>query len=670
MPKNKPLIPQTLSLPTRGDWWKPRHGLTGHDAWDDYTGAMPYPIMMERCFPILTEGPLAKVRSLYVEAPTRLVSGCTLDALLITQDVLTYYLGSFEDAVTYAISDDFTWFAPLAERVRFELPAILPLPEPRSTLYRAVLARLLAAHLAEQWLARTDGERYATHLFADTHLDWLATAVRYGQALDDAFWLDYEGYVLTRTWPLPNRVRCVEELPNLAPHLLHANLFMEPGGTAAADSAVKATGSLKQDLAHALIKKALPNICHVRHVVSMLESAADAHPIIGDLVLLIVHVVLAGNVPRAHQRANLALRLRLQLAFVPDPVADRAHVTTAREVWTWAAIDKLHKQALLSLVQEHFAYVCEQEAVVDELLSTRIKWRDFKSTVRYTNGRLRRELERSIRENGFWAPFPWIKAGPFAEIMTEGHTLGLSTCFKNFKGRAGAVLSKKMVAVAAFLVVVHATRELDRMHLTDIIAILYGQPNDALDAVAQRVFGAPLDQLGPRALPARINVVATATESLLHGYECVISYKNKLNKERKETHLRLPFDKHGPANYAELIQRAVRCANDAGHPELAVTLAQEGCNPFVALCLYVAQRTFLPPLRESLRRLAEPLEFAAWYSARAANSPKATPRQREVMQLKWLQALGLPREDCETIREWCHRSAFFLYFILTTVRVP
>jgi hypothetical protein len=219
-----------------------------------------------------------------------------------------------------------------------------------------------------------------------------------------------------------------------------------------------------------------------------------------------------------------------------------------------------------------------------------------------------------------------------------------------------------MVAVAAFLVVVHATRELDRMHLTEIIAILYGQPHDTLDAVAQRVFGAPLGQLGPRALPARINVVATATESLLHGYECAISYKNKLNKERKETHLRLPFDKQGPANYAELLQRAVRYANEVGHPELAVTLAQEGCNPFVALCLYVAQRTFLPPLRESLRRLAEPLEFAAWYSARAANSPKATPRQREVMQLKWLQALGLPREDCDVVREWCHSYALLPLF--------
>jgi hypothetical protein len=617
--------------------------------------------MMERCFPVLTVGPLAHVRRLYQDAAARLVMGVTRDALPLLRRIYGQYLGSFEDAVTHALGDDFAWFAPFAQRVGFVVPSVLPPPEKRATLYRAVLARLVAAHAAERWLAHTDGERYATHLFADTHLDWLATAVRYGEVLDDAFWLSHDGHVLTRTWPLPNRVRCIEELPNLAPHLLHANLFMEPGGTAASESAVKATGSLMQDLAHALLKKALPNICHVRHVVTMLERATEAHAMIGDLVLLILHVVLAGNLPRTHQRASLALRLRLQLAFVPDPVANRAPVTTVANVWAWASLDKLHKQALLSLVQEHFAYVCEGEGVVDEVLASRIKWRDFKSTVRFTNGRLREELDRCMREDGFWAPFPWITGGPFAEIMTEGHTLGLSTCFKNFKGRMGAVVSKKMVAVAAFLVVVYATRELDGLRLARVLAILYGFPAvDSMTELVERVYMAPIDELGPRALPARINVIASAAEALVHGYECAIYYRTKLSKVHKTPHERLPFDKQGPDDFQQRLHDAMVYAGDAGHPELAATLAEEDCNPFVALCLYVAQRTFLPSIRDVLRRLTEPMEFCAWYSARAANSPTATPRQREVMQLKWLQAFGLPREDCETIREWGYRCVLLV----------
>ncbi len=315
MRKNNPIVPGSMVVPRPGAW---RPQPTGHLPWDTYAGELPLPLLTERSVD-WDAMPAAALR--------RLAQGTPLEA------VAEAYLKSFEEAVAmaYSVQEDVP-----------PHPALAFLPPVRTReqefVHVAVRRRLSVALMLLDRYADDDRDHYRGQLFVDTHLDWLAAVMRYGE-VDDDFWL--RDRHLTAVYPLPNRVRCADEMPNLAPLLLHADLFMESSKTKQAKSAY-------EDIARILAAKAKPAICHVRHVAGVLRQATDRHTMVGDLLLLIVHTVLAGAFPNTPTRANLALRLRLHIAFVGDAIGQRSQPLTIEAFWDWA---DSHKEALLKLIQ-------------------------------------------------------------------------------------------------------------------------------------------------------------------------------------------------------------------------------------------------------------------------------------------------------------------------------
>lgn len=239
-------------------------------------------------------------------------------------------------------------------------------------------------------------------------------------------------------------------------------------------------------------------------------------------------------------------------------------------------------------------------------------------------------------------PLEWNDAR-IVRLIHEGHKLSLDTCQHNYKGRAGFIIQKKMVAVAAFLCVVHAVRAIDERfpELRRVLACLYGHENggDSMDDLAQRIYGR--DRVGLQQLPAPFNVLATGAEALLHGYACAAKYSDK-------------------RFHTELVRGAagdyVALARAEGHSKLAERM-ETFRNAFVALTYYVAEESFLPAIRERVLALVHPMEMAAAHSSAYALRPEATARERAVMQLRWLQVLGLTRAQCDTIRRWVYEYA-------------
>lgn len=323
MKKNRPLVPGSMAVPRPGAW-RPRP--IGYDAWDAYAGELPLPLLTERSLD-WDNVPAAALRQLARGTPY--------------EDVAELYLRDFETA--FATARDVVEDIPAPPALAF-----LPPVQTRDQEYVHITMRrrlALALTLLDRY-AQDDRDHYQGQLFVDTHLDWLAAVMRYGE-VDDGFWL--RDRHLSAVYPLPNRVRCADELPNLAPLLLQADLFMESSKT-------KQTKSADEDIARILAAKAKPAICHVRHVASVLKQATQRHTMVGDLLLLIVHTVLAGAFPNTPTRASLALRLRLHIAFVGDPVGQRSQALTIEAFWDWA---DAHKEALLKLIQEHFVYWCD-----------------------------------------------------------------------------------------------------------------------------------------------------------------------------------------------------------------------------------------------------------------------------------------------------------------------
>lgn len=603
MRKNRPIVPGSYVVP-RPLVWKTRE--TRCAAWNNYAATLPMPLLTERS---IVWAPLPAGRLQDLAQGTQF------------QELALAYLGAFEDALMslareeggdYDAHDMFAFLPPV------EHPSL-------EYVHRTMRARIRIATMLVDEHGRGDDDRYALQLFVDAHLDWLAGVMRYGET-GDKFWLD-EGH-LSSVYPLPNRVRCADELPNLAPLLLQADLLME-----AAKS--KQTRSAYEDVARILAAKAKPAICHVRHVAGVLKQATQRHALVGDLLLLIVHTVLAGAFPDTPRRASLELRLRLHMSFVGDPIGQRSVGLTIDAFWEWADV---HKEALLKLIQEHFIYWCEQEGAIDDIFGERLKWTDFKRAVRYTNGQLRRALDAQL-VGDFWRPLQWGDPA-IAKIIHDGHKLSLDMCQHNFKGRMGFILAKKFVAVASFLCVVHAVRALDAQfpELRRVLAMLYGEKEGrgSMDDLARAVYGE--QEVGMQQLPAPYNVAASGADALLHGYACATKYSKK-----SYGHELRPYDPRDAASVAVSV----------GHEPLAQMLG-EYRDPFVALTLYVAELSFLPPLRERVRALIPAMELAAWYSVRQATRPDASIRERSVMQLRWLQGFGLTRAQCETISRWAY----------------
>lgn len=281
---------------------------------------------------------------------------------------------------------------------------------------------------------------------------------------------------------------------------------------------------------------------------------------------------------------------------------------------------------------------------MDDLFSTRLKWLDFKRSVRYTTAQLRRALNAQLAASAdFWIPLHWGDPH-IAKLVHDGHKLSLDTCQHNYKGRAQFIIQKKMVAVAAFLCVVHAVRAIDEHfpELRRVLATLYGLESgggDSMDDLARRIY--KQERVGMQQLPAPFNVTASGAEALLHGYACASKYSDKAY----DTALQ-----RGEAGDYMAVARA------EGHPKLAERL-EKFRNAFVALAFYVAEESFLPPIRARVHTLVPAMELAASYSSAYALRPEASARERAVMQVRWLQVMGLTRDQCETVRHWIYEHA-------------
>lgn len=550
----------------------------------------------------------------------------------------------------------------------------LPLPDAlgRGTrLVATITARLLVAAAAAAWLdlpsvAAQQHMRYVADLFMDTHVDWLAAAIMTEHA-DDDYWIgSAEGRaLLTRVYPLPARVVCAEELPHLG-HLLARSVELRNAlGDTSKSKRVK---DLISTIEHCLLRKQHNAICHSRHIAKGLRTGAAAYPVVGALLCQILHAVLAGNLPNiVGRRPALALRVRLALAFGPQWTSHGGGDATADAICTWADAAKVHNQALLGLLQEHFAHVCESEGVVDVLFEQRsVRWADFKQARRDTNAKLRAALEAQVLHD-FWAPLRWATHVPIARIVMEGHDQFLSSHAKNAKGRPGVVIAKKMVAVGAFLVVVHSVRVLDGWPWARAaVAALYGVAEPLpLDDLARRVLGlepGPALPLCKLAYP--VNLDLFAAEALLRGPSVMALYARALGRLLKKDKTQgsavpsfamdaLPAGAIHAA--AALVDAAATAsARDAVALTALAARLRTAESPFVALCEYAAEETFLPALRARVAALEQPLELMAWHAARQAMLPSAPYWARTVMQTHWLQVLGLPRVHCQTVRQWIY----------------
>lgn len=196
----------------------------------------------------------------------------------------TRFLGSLETAIDEVASMGSDQTAQLFHRLNDwvlngRLFAGIPFPweqqqqqQQPGVLGMAIFLRLLVAAACREWirLPRVREEDvvagqhgYVADLFIDTHLDWLAAAVKC-QRLDDAYWLETkEGRTtLTATYPLPNRVACAEELLDMG------SLF--PLAIGQASSATNESSKAKQHktleslIAHCFGTKQENAICHVR----------------------------------------------------------------------------------------------------------------------------------------------------------------------------------------------------------------------------------------------------------------------------------------------------------------------------------------------------------------------------------------------------------------------
>ena len=124
-----------------------------------------------------------------------------------------------------------TLFGLLGRCITWPPPAVAG-EEDLHAVTRALLMRVVAADWASAELfAGHEEARYYCTLFGDTHLDMMVALCGHGRlGPDQEVW--FQGgmdSILTRSYPLPHRVLCAGELPDLVPYLIHADLIYEKG---------------------------------------------------------------------------------------------------------------------------------------------------------------------------------------------------------------------------------------------------------------------------------------------------------------------------------------------------------------------------------------------------------------------------------------------------------
>lgn len=546
--------------------------------------------------------------------------GASLEAKL--GSLLRTTLCSFEEAVQRTWADAAT-FRGLFSRLGRQLGVLQGLPEQlaealervvpdeqpgdgrRCIVVATALRRIIAAELVAQCMlgpahllrwpetakAATPTEphpldrgAYAASLFVETHTDLLVAALRF-ERVDDAFFLEDATAALRHVYPLPHRVVCFEELPDLTVLLMNADLTFDGGRN-------KKPTTLLQRTMHNFLCKQMNQICALRHLVPTLCSSIELFPAIGSFLKLVLRVTLTGSLPGATHRMQLAGRLRLALSLADNPLTGEESPFVQRELVPFL---QRTRHVVLFMMHEYFVGVCEADHAADHLFDRdSVKWHDYKAVTRVGNGIVRRTLQQQS-EAAFWLPTNWVPVerdramgASTPDIINRFHTVFLTTCKKIKKGPADQLIYKRMIAVEPQIIAHHAAAAIaaDRT-LSDF--------HDTLDRATAPDLAAALDRARALGLDAAL-LARWAREA--------------------ETHA----------------QGTVREAFE----------------------LAVLQHAVLPAVHAKLRTRAHAFHLIARDAARASQSALASPHEREVIPLRWLQVLGLSRAQADTVRHWVH----------------
>ncbi len=469
---------------------------------------------------------------------------------------------------------------------------------------QAILRRLVVARLLSQWLlapvrAAAGEWAYVATLFGDTHLEWMAAAYRYAR-WDDAFFL--ETGALDAVYPLPHRVVCFEELPDLAPLLSIAGLTYEAARN-------KNRTTLLREVARLFLGKQINQICHLRHLFEAIEAGMALYPEIGELLRLALWCALLGNFPGAHARLGLAARLRVTLAFARNPLA----AGTPSDTDDAALLVFVNRYRYISLFMLHelFVTTCERDLVYDRLFSdSGIKWTDYKALVRHATGEVRRALDADTDRasgddlnGGFWAPMTWraledTKRSPIEQL----HELCRTTTKKIRKGRAEQLIYKKMISVQHAVVGHHMAR-------------LYAQPEHA----------------------AWHRLRHTEPDTEAHARHLLDAAPPTLRDLFVENFARPYWARQGPAP-----------------PPLAPSPYAPTAWPEV-VDDFVREHLLLEPVRTVLEHRRDVFLRVAAAAADETMEVGAALRQREVLPLRYLQVLQLTRAQALEVARWVHR---------------
>lgn len=122
-------------------------------------------------------------------------------------------------------------------------------------LVRVLMMRVAYGHALACHYADDRAYHYQAWLWIDTHLDMLvAVASKGGSPTDEALYP-----LLDACYPLPHRVLCAEELPDLGRYLVHVDFIMDSG------KGKTQHPTLANELIH-LLCKLMNQICHIRHL--------------------------------------------------------------------------------------------------------------------------------------------------------------------------------------------------------------------------------------------------------------------------------------------------------------------------------------------------------------------------------------------------------------------
>jgi hypothetical protein len=313
------------------------------------------------------------------------------------------------------------------------------------SLWRSLVASYFSTFVCPA--SRDAGElEYQAVLFLDTHLDVLTTCARNGRYQDELFFA-HKGALLAQVYPSANRVCCAEELPDLTPFMLFANLFFDSGSK-------KTSRSVARAIAHVFLCKVMNQICQVRHLNLVLVAYMRRLPLIAQLFRLVLRCVLLGNLPRALHRPELAARIKIHGTFVVNPLEGKNAKPELDEAGLESWVNEKRHVVMFAL-REFFLYTCEAGMMVDEMLGVNLKWKHFKEIVRFANGSIREEMNRQAQvcfSNPMdWDPIERIRVSTNSRgkvtraahgTIMNFHALSLGTFKKLKKGRAEEIIYK------------------------------------------------------------------------------------------------------------------------------------------------------------------------------------------------------------------------------------